>query len=122
MDTFYDAMCVVRTELLNAFTYKYLGKPNKVNTIIGQIVDEIASHGDFMDNVYDLDREELEDLGFQQINYDGDIMFFPLWLLPFIPDDAILLHKDGGEVVKGLDPINVYAESWLDVGISTPED
>ena len=122
MTDIYDALCVVRTSIVNSVAEHLItGRPVVGNyaTLLEDVADEINNQFNFISDLYNLSISDLEDLGFKFLNDESDLMLFPLWLYPFIPDDTMLHDIEGMHWVKGEDPVEIYADHWINAGIFT---
>jgi hypothetical protein len=119
MSVLYDTLCVVRTSLLNAVGAKHIsgGEKININNILNHIVDELEVYGDFMTEITTrMTEDQLVDLGFNYISDDSNLMMFPIWLYPFIPDMTILLDSTGEATIKGVDSIGIVNDHWINAG------
>ena len=123
MSDLYRNLNVVRTAILNVIAHSYFdGKQRNVSRILQDTANELSDDS-FMDDLLKLRVDELEELGFDFVEAevmdqeDGNLMLFPVWLLPFIPNGTVLEAVDGAHLEVGLDNIQPYADHWLCVGI-----
>jgi len=118
MSNLYSTLCVVRNSLLNAFGTKYLegGKPLNVNRILNQIADDLTAYIDIVNDLENLSIEELHDLGFSYIDDDSDLVLFPIWIYPLLPEGTQLINSNRELVVVGIDTVNIHNDHWLDLG------
>ena len=119
MTDIYDTLCVVRTALLNSIA-EHLIAANRVPNYV-EVLESVAEEvGRQYDNIIvdlqELSIDDLEDLGFRFLSDESDMMLFPLWLYPFIPDEAMLHTVDDDIWVKSDSPAVAYADHWLNVG------
>ena len=120
MTDLYQTLCVVRTSIANSIGESLItGEtiPTNYVRLMSVVADEVNTHFDFMGGVEEFTFDELEDLGFQYISIDSDLMLFPLWLYTFIPDGTELRNTKGGLIIKGEDDVAIYSENWINMGI-----
>ena len=120
MTDIYDSLCVVKTAIANSLGAVMVhGRSIPINYtgLLQTLADEVNEHYDFINGLHELSIDELEDLGFGFLDDDSDLMLFPIWLFPFIPDDTELEDIDGDLWIKGEDLPMIYADQWLNVGI-----
>ena len=117
MSSLYDTLCTVRTALLNAVATRYIegGKPLNIPVILNSIVNEIDA--EFIEELVDMPETELRDLGFNYLYHGSDLMLFPIWLFPFIPDGTSLVDVRGMKFIKGTDTVEIYSWHWINVGL-----
>jgi len=117
--TVYDTLCVIRTSLLNAVGSKFIlgGNPLNITKILTSIVSELAEHTDFIEEIYKMPEYQLYDLGFEYLHSDDNLMLFPVWLYPFIPDDACgLVDLSGSDHINGDNEVTIYSDHWISIG------
>lgn len=119
--TLYYKLSVVRTSMMNVIGNMYIdGKPRNLPQTLADVAEELFEGDEFLDGLDDLTNNELIDLGFNEIVLnleDGFMWLFPAWLAPFIPKGTELETVDGKSVIVGIDPLSIYADHWLNVGI-----
>lgn len=122
MSQLYKNLSIVRTSIMNVISHSYFdGKPRNVGLILQDAAEELSDDM-FMDDIMELSMDELLDLGFDFVEDEcmdqpgGNLMLFPVWLLPFIPNGTVLEAVDGAHLEVGLDTISPYADHWLNVG------
>ena len=120
MSNLYETLSVIKTAIANSIGERLInGNPSPVN-YVGLLIaaaDEIAESFDFMEELEFITNVELQELGFGFLNEESDLMLFPLWLYPFIPDGTELRNISGDPVIKGEDDVDIWAGSWINMGI-----
>ena len=118
MTDLYDTLCVIRTAIVNSMGEMLLTGRIAIN--YSELLYDIAAKldgNDFMEAIQVLNEDELIDLGFQYLNSDeSNLILFPLWLHPFIPNGTELSSVDNKIFVVGDDTFKVYAGHWLNAG------
>lgn len=120
MSNLYENLKLVHVSMMNVIGHMYLdGKPRNMVKLINDVGSEFAYDG-FMDELLALPHDQLIDLGFEYIMDDSvyNILMFPAWLAPFIPEGTKLTGINGGVIIVGIDEISTYADHWLDIGVS----
>ena len=114
----YQTLCVVRTALVNSIGEMTMtGKVVNYSTLLSDVGDELELDRDLVNELEGLTSNLLLDLGFNYINDDSDLMLFPLWLYPLIPDGAELYAIDHSTFIVGDDTFEIYADNWINAGI-----
>ena len=118
MTDLYDALCVVRTSIVNSIGEMLMtGRVVNYATILSAIVDELSGDFNFVEELCDMSTDELNDLGFRYLSEDSHTMLIPLWLYPFIPEGEQLYGLDDKAFIVGEDDFEIYADSWVNAGI-----
>lgn len=122
--SFYDTLCIIRTSVLNAVVEAALKNNTGANIVklLDSISEEIICNNfDFERELFELEEEELLDLGFDYLDDESDFMLFPIWLLAFMPEGATFLDVDDEPFCKGTDTVKVYNNQWINVGFYLDE-
>jgi hypothetical protein len=115
--SFYDMLCLIRTSVLNAIVESALRKtPTNISKLLDSVGDEIFQYFDFERELFELDEDELLDLGFDYLDNNTTFMLIPVWLYAFLPNGATLLDIEGEVFVKGTDAPRIHGNQWMNVG------
>ena len=119
MSNLYNALCEVRTSMLNIIGQQYLdGRPRNLPRLLKVVGEEISDHmnvpDEFTEEFMDMTEDQLLDLGFNYLNDESSVMLIPAWIFPLIPD-GVLLQTVEGEVFEMEDDttIELHGDSWV---------
>lgn len=126
MSKLYNALCEVRTSLLNVIGQQHInGRSVNFPKLLDAIGEEIVDHmdnDDFVDEFMNMTEDQLFDLGFNYLNEEGFMMLIPAWIFPLIPEGVELETVDGIVfILEDNSEVDLYGDSWVNVGFHIKE-